>query len=238
MDDLRYGIVGAGMMGVEHLRNIDAIDGAQVVAVADPHDDLLPRVAPLCEGDRARHQAGRLAEALRQLGADVVEIEDVLAQIMVDEKGIHPNLDFPAGPAYYMMGFDIDLFTEIAEPEGDRLRIKVDDGVIVKAWSPEDPAHAELLRLCARIGRRDPEIRRLIFFVVRRVGDREEDVGVDANGPAAGLVHGVEELEDVVYTDKPKSAGGEHKPEAVDHEGTEQEGQDESEGLEQANPFA
>jgi 2-methylcitrate synthase/citrate synthase II len=42
-----------------------------------------------------------------------VEIEDVLAQIMVDEKGIHPNLDFPAGPAYYMMGFDIDLFTPI-----------------------------------------------------------------------------------------------------------------------------
>jgi len=42
-----------------------------------------------------------------------VEIEDVLQRIMVDEKGIHPNLDYPAGPAYYMMGFDIDLFTPI-----------------------------------------------------------------------------------------------------------------------------
>lgn len=41
------------------------------------------------------------------------EIEDVLEQIMVDEKKIHPNLDFPAGPAYYMMGFDIDMFTPI-----------------------------------------------------------------------------------------------------------------------------
>ncbi len=42
-----------------------------------------------------------------------IEIEDVLEKIMVDEKGIHPNLDYPAGPAYYMMGFDIDLFTPI-----------------------------------------------------------------------------------------------------------------------------
>jgi 2-methylcitrate synthase/citrate synthase II len=42
-----------------------------------------------------------------------VEIEDVLEQIMVQEKGIHPNLDYPAGPAYYLMGFDIDLYTPI-----------------------------------------------------------------------------------------------------------------------------
>jgi len=42
-----------------------------------------------------------------------IEIEDVLERIMVDEKKIHPNLDFPAGPAYYMMGFDIDMFTPI-----------------------------------------------------------------------------------------------------------------------------
>jgi len=31
----------------------------------------------------------------------------------VKEKGIYPNLDFPAGPAYYLMGFDIDLYTPI-----------------------------------------------------------------------------------------------------------------------------
>jgi 2-methylcitrate synthase/citrate synthase II len=42
-----------------------------------------------------------------------VEIEDVLEQIMVDEKKIHPNLDYPAGPAYYLMGFDIDMFTPV-----------------------------------------------------------------------------------------------------------------------------
>jgi len=42
-----------------------------------------------------------------------IEIEDVLEGIMVAEKGIYPNLDYPAGPSYYMMGFDIDLFTPI-----------------------------------------------------------------------------------------------------------------------------
>lgn len=42
-----------------------------------------------------------------------IEISDKLEKVMVDEKGIYPNLDFPAGPAYYMMGFDIDFFTPL-----------------------------------------------------------------------------------------------------------------------------
>jgi 2-methylcitrate synthase/citrate synthase II len=41
------------------------------------------------------------------------EISDVLQEIMIGEKGIHPNLDFPAGPAYYLMGFEIDMYTPI-----------------------------------------------------------------------------------------------------------------------------
>ena len=42
-----------------------------------------------------------------------LEIEDVLEEVMLRKKKIHPNLDYPAGPAYYMMGFDIDMFTPI-----------------------------------------------------------------------------------------------------------------------------
>ncbi len=42
-----------------------------------------------------------------------LEISNVLEKIMVEEKGIYPNLDFPAGPAYFMMGFPIDFFTPI-----------------------------------------------------------------------------------------------------------------------------
>jgi len=33
---LRYGIIGSGMMGQEHIRNIHLLEGARVVAVADP----------------------------------------------------------------------------------------------------------------------------------------------------------------------------------------------------------
>ena len=36
-----------------------------------------------------------------------------LEKVMVDKKKIYPNLDFPAGPAYFMMGFEIDFFTPI-----------------------------------------------------------------------------------------------------------------------------
>lgn len=35
---LRYGIIGVGMMGCEHIRNLIAIDGCEVVAFADPHE--------------------------------------------------------------------------------------------------------------------------------------------------------------------------------------------------------
>jgi 2-methylcitrate synthase len=32
---------------------------------------------------------------------------------MLTKKNIHPNLDFPAGPAYHLMGFEIPLFTPL-----------------------------------------------------------------------------------------------------------------------------
>ena len=36
---------------------------------------------------------------------------DELAAAMDERTGIKPNLDFPTGPAYYLMGFDIPMFT-------------------------------------------------------------------------------------------------------------------------------
>ena len=41
------------------------------------------------------------------------EISRILDRTMVREKNIYPNLDFPTGPAYYLMGFDIPIFTPI-----------------------------------------------------------------------------------------------------------------------------
>ncbi|MEC3915088.1 bifunctional 2-methylcitrate synthase/citrate synthase [Nocardia sp. CDC160] len=36
-----------------------------------------------------------------------------LESAMLETTGIKPNLDFPTGPAYYLLGFDIDMFTPI-----------------------------------------------------------------------------------------------------------------------------
>lgn len=41
------------------------------------------------------------------------EMSQTLDKTIVGEKGIYPNLDFPAGPAYYLMGFEIPMFTPI-----------------------------------------------------------------------------------------------------------------------------
>ena len=46
-------------------------------------------------------------------GGKWIEMCENLEQTMLDEKGIHANLDFPTGPAYYLMGFDIPMFTSI-----------------------------------------------------------------------------------------------------------------------------
>ncbi len=42
-----------------------------------------------------------------------IRISEILEGIMVGEKNIYPNLDFPSGPAYYLMGFPINLYTPI-----------------------------------------------------------------------------------------------------------------------------
>jgi len=53
-------------------------------------------------------------ELARAKGADrLLALYDNLEQAMLREKGIHPNLDFPTGPAYHLMGFDIPTFTPI-----------------------------------------------------------------------------------------------------------------------------
>jgi 2-methylcitrate synthase/citrate synthase II len=41
------------------------------------------------------------------------KISKILENTMIKEKNIFPNLDFPSGPTYYLMGFDVDFFTPI-----------------------------------------------------------------------------------------------------------------------------
>jgi len=38
---------------------------------------------------------------------------EILEKVMLANKNIYPNVDFPCGPTYYMMGIDIDFYTPI-----------------------------------------------------------------------------------------------------------------------------
>ena len=44
-----------------------------------------------------------------------VEVYDIMAKTMYENTSINirPNLDFPSGPAYYILGFDIEFFTPL-----------------------------------------------------------------------------------------------------------------------------
>ena len=57
--DLRYGIIGTGMMGLEHIWNLQHLDGATVTAMADTHE-----------------HSRRLAKELAELGEEVSEFSD------------------------------------------------------------------------------------------------------------------------------------------------------------------
>ena len=44
---------------------------------------------------------------------DIIELYAALEQAMDDRKGIKPNLDYPTGPTYHLMGFDTATFTPL-----------------------------------------------------------------------------------------------------------------------------
>jgi len=70
MKKLRYGILGCGMMGKEHIRNLALIQGAEVVAIADPD-------ATMQSANQALAPAARLCTSLEQLLA-VDDLDAVL----------------------------------------------------------------------------------------------------------------------------------------------------------------
>ncbi|MBK0420930.1 bifunctional 2-methylcitrate synthase/citrate synthase [Leucobacter sp. CSA2] len=49
-------------------------------------------------------------------GADVAALQGVYTELereFVSRKGIYPNLDYPSGPAYRLLGFDTEIFTPL-----------------------------------------------------------------------------------------------------------------------------
>ena len=41
------------------------------------------------------------------------KIYNTVEKVMIERKNIHPNVDYPTGPTYHLMGFDTDFFTPI-----------------------------------------------------------------------------------------------------------------------------
>ena len=58
-----------------------------------------------------KHYMFKVAKLLKK--EKYTKIYEILEKIMLEKKNIHPNVDFPCGPTYYMMGIDIDFYTPI-----------------------------------------------------------------------------------------------------------------------------
>lgn len=64
---LRYGIIGSGMMGQEHIRNIRLLDGAEVAAISDPDEGMRQRAGAIAGS------AESFADWRDMVSADVVD---------------------------------------------------------------------------------------------------------------------------------------------------------------------
>jgi len=58
-----------------------------------------------------REYFGRVAKIKKDKTFE--KIYDIVEEVMIDRKNIHPNVDYPTGPTYHLMGFDTDFFTPI-----------------------------------------------------------------------------------------------------------------------------
>ncbi len=58
-----------------------------------------------------KHYMFKVAKLLKK--EKYTKIYEILEKVMIERKNIHPNVDFPCGPTYYMMGIDIDFYTPI-----------------------------------------------------------------------------------------------------------------------------
>ena len=58
-----------------------------------------------------KHYMFKVAKLLKK--EKYTQMYEILEKAMLEKKNIHPNVDFPCGPTYYMMGIDIDFYTPI-----------------------------------------------------------------------------------------------------------------------------
>ena len=98
--------VGAGVLWARA-----AQDGALATARArDDASSAARKVAVALSTLDYRHPE-RAVTQWHQLATG--DLYDALEKAMGDRKGIKPNLDYPSGPAYNLMGFDTETFTPL-----------------------------------------------------------------------------------------------------------------------------
>lgn len=70
---LRYGVIGTGMMGCEHIRSLALLPGVEVTAIADPHETSRGWARSALAG-RAVEEYADYRELLRRAAVDVVVV--------------------------------------------------------------------------------------------------------------------------------------------------------------------
>ncbi len=73
-------------------------------------------------GHRLYRMGDSRTEAIKKLGWELAkslgqtkwhEMSQIVEDVMIKEKNIYPNLDFPSATAYYLLGIPIDLYTPL-----------------------------------------------------------------------------------------------------------------------------
>ncbi|MEZ4575064.1 MAG: citrate/2-methylcitrate synthase [Vampirovibrionales bacterium] len=109
---------GANEKAMVMLKEIGSADKAEAWVM----DALAQKKKIMGFGHRVYKHGDTRAPILKELGRQLSEqkgdstwhdLADVVEQVMMREKGLHTNVDFPAAYVYYMMGLPIDLYTPL-----------------------------------------------------------------------------------------------------------------------------
>lgn len=82
---IRYGIVGAGLMGLEHIRYIDHLEGAELVAACDPYEGSLRSARETAAGSLATFSNPETMLASCELDALVIASPNYTHAAVLDQ---------------------------------------------------------------------------------------------------------------------------------------------------------
>ena len=113
----------------EHSFNVSTFTARTITSsLSDIHGAITGAIAslkgPLHGGanDRVYKSGDSRVPTMREYFGKVAKIKkdkkfekiyDIVEKVMIERKNIHPNVDYPTGPTYHLMGFDTDFFTPI-----------------------------------------------------------------------------------------------------------------------------